>query len=70
MEQIKEKTIGEIKTEINLLNDNLNSLNQQKTELKETLEKIRNEFKSWLTENFKNFDHGSDYVYLKDKIQL
>jgi len=67
MEQIKRKTIGEIKAEINLLNDNLNSLNQQKKELQETLVKNHNEFKTWLTENFKNFDHGTDYVYVKDK---
>ena len=61
------KTLNEIKAEINLLNDNLNSLNQQKTELTETLVKNRTEFETWLTENFKNFDNGTDYVYLKDK---
>lgn len=65
--EVTVKTINEIKAEIAILNDKKNSLIQQQTELKEVAEKNRTSFREWLTNNFKHFDHSTDYVDLKDK---
>jgi len=64
--EINYENITEVKAQMNFLVDKKNSLKQQKTDSDNQLSNIRNEFKTWLNENFKESEHYGGSVQIKD----